>query len=119
MLIKNRKTPVDSGLVSGMDQTKSLKKVSVDDAFDDPDYDPFDSQSRRDGPKSKTLDPVPEKVIRVEIVDSQDTSNADIQVDSEKQEAEPILEVSDTMNDEDASKLSEEKVSPRKMWHCL
>ena len=110
MLIKNRRTPVDSGLVSGMDQTKSLKKVSVDDAFDDPDYDPFDSQSRKDGPKSKTLDPVPEKVDRdSEIVDSRDTSNADIQVDSEKQESESIIEVSDTMNDGDASKLSEEK----------
>ncbi len=110
MLIKNRRTPVDSGLVSGMDQTKSLKKVSVDDAFDDPDYDPFDSQSRMDGPKSKTLDPVPEKVDRdSEIDDSQDTSNADIQVDSEKQESESIIEVSDTMNDGDASKLSEEK----------
>ena len=30
-------------------------------------------------------------------------------MDSEKQEPESILEVSDTMNDEDASKLSEEK----------
>ena len=55
MLVKNRSPPSDSGLVSGMDQTKSLKKVSVDDAFDDPDYDPFDSQSRREGPKSKSL----------------------------------------------------------------
>ena len=110
MLIKNRRTPVDSGLVSGTDQTKSLKKVSVDDAFDDPDYDPFDSQSRRDGPKSKTLEPVPEKVDRdSKKVDSQDISNADNQMDTEEHESESVIEDSDTVNEGDAPTLSEEK----------
>ena len=64
MLVKNRSPPSDSGPVSGMDQTKSLKKVSVDDAFDDPDYDPFDAQSRREGPKSKSLEPATENLAR-------------------------------------------------------
>ena len=35
-----------------VDQTSRLKKVSVDDAFDDPEYDPFDDRSRKEGLKT-------------------------------------------------------------------
>ena len=35
-----------------VDHTSRLKRVSVDDAFDDPEYDPFDDKSSREGPKN-------------------------------------------------------------------
>ena len=50
-VIRNRQSAVRS-LDPRFDQTSRLKKVSMDDAFDDPEYDPFDDQSRKDGPKS-------------------------------------------------------------------
>mgnify|MGYP001314453612 FL=1 len=113
MLVKNRSPPSDSGLVSGMDQTKSLKKVSVDDAFDDPDYDPFDSQSRREGPKSKSLEPATENTEQdSEIIDSQVTSDTDVQMDSGEQETESIVVDTDAMDDEDVPDVSKGKSEP-------
>ena len=50
-VIRNRQSGVRS-LDPRFDQTSRLKKVSMDDAFDDPEYDPFDDQSRKDGPKA-------------------------------------------------------------------
>ena len=50
-VIRNRQSAVRS-LDPRFDQTSRLKKVSMDDAFDDPEYDPFDDQSRKDGPKA-------------------------------------------------------------------
>ena len=50
-VIRNRQSGVRS-LDPRFDQTSRLKRVSMDDAFDDPEYDPFDDQSRKDGPKA-------------------------------------------------------------------
>ena len=50
-VIRNRQSAVRS-LDPRFDQTSRLKRVSMDDAFDDPEYDPFDDQSRKDGPKA-------------------------------------------------------------------
>jgi len=48
-VIRNRQSGVGS-FDPQIDQTSRLKRVSMDDAFDDPEYDPFDQQSRKDGP---------------------------------------------------------------------
>ena len=109
MMMKNRE-PTRNGITSVMDQTKSLKKVSMDDAFDDPDYDPFDAQSRKDGPRAK-----PEAVstetndTESEIIDSSEIPISDIEIGSHEEEDESIEQ--DTNLREDQDEIEEEKES--------
>ena len=107
-MMKNRE-PTRNGITSVMDQTKSLKKVSMDDAFDDPDYDPFDAQSRKDGPRAK-----PEAVstetndTESEIIDSSEISISDIGIDSHEEENESIEQ--DTNLTEKGDEIEEEEI---------
>ena len=108
MMMKNRE-PTRNGITSVMDQTKSLKKVSMDDAFDDPDYDPFDAQSRKDGPRAK-----PEAVstetndTESEIIDSSEIPISDIGIDSHEEENESIEQDTDLTEKGDEIEKGEE-----------
>tara|TARA_B100001175_G_scaffold315605_1_gene327521 strand:+ start:1782 stop:5318 length:3537 start_codon:yes stop_codon:yes gene_type:complete len=59
---------------SQFDQTSSLKRVSMDDAFDDPEYDPFDLKSRKDGPKKKALETVEDSVLETDELEKSEDS---------------------------------------------
>ena len=52
VLLQRMRAPQNDGF-SGIEREVRRKrgKVSMDDAFDDPDYDPFDEEKKKDGPK--------------------------------------------------------------------
>jgi len=131
--IRNRQSNIES-LDPQVDHTSRLKKVSVDDAFDDPEYDPFDEKSRNEGPKTGLEDsgePVPEiqtdeeiESVSQEVVIPDDVSS--ILLDEEESEGEGSLEkvekeelqedvsesvamsLEDALDDEDIEALFEE-----------
>tara|TARA_Y100000817_G_scaffold178237_1_gene139155 strand:- start:167 stop:2020 length:1854 start_codon:yes stop_codon:yes gene_type:complete len=101
-VIRNRQSNIQT-LDPQVDQTSRLKKVSVDDAFDDPEYDPFDDKSRKEGPKAELDDSsedLPEIQTEEEIESvSQETVIPDdvsrILLDEEESEAEGALDEDD------------------------
>ena len=97
-VIKNRQSNIES-LDPQVDQTSRLKKVSVDDAFDDPEYDPFDDRSRKEGAKTG-LDVSSEDIPEIQTEEGiesvqQETAIPDdvsrILLDEEESEAEGAL----------------------------
>ena len=115
MLIKGRGFSSDE-ISATIDQTKSLKKVSMDDAFDDPDYDPFDTQSRKEGPKMESERSTAEKgPSDSDTNDSHDGKAPDTETDSEEEEGseqingDPIvMDNEDTEDTEDVSERNDE-----------
>ena len=114
-VIKNRQSNIEP-LDTQVDQTSRLKKVSVDDAFDDPEYDPFDDRSRKEGPKTGldvSSDDLPEIQTEegIESV-SQETLIPDdvsrILLDEEESEAEGAL---GGYNEEDSQEEVPESVA--------
>ena len=132
-VIRNRQSNIEP-LDTQVDQTSRLKKVSVDDAFDDPEYDPFDDRSRKEGPKTGldvSSDDLPEiqteegiESVSQETVIPDDVSR--ILLDEEESEAEGdlgeynegdlqeevpesvALSLEDALDDEDIEALFEE-----------
>ena len=101
-VIRNRQSNIEP-LDTQVDQTSRLKKVSVDDAFDDPEYDPFDDRSRKEGPKTglnDSIEDLPETQTEEEIESvSQEKVIPDdvsrILLDEEESEAVGALEEDD------------------------
>lgn len=132
-VIRNRQSNVQS-LDPQVDQTSRLKKVSVDDAFDDPEYDPFDDRSRKEGPKAGLNDSsedlpetqteeeiesisqetvIPDDVSRILLDEEESEAGGALEEDDEGDSQEEVPEsvamsLEDALDDEDIEALFEE-----------
>ncbi len=116
-VLRNKQDEFES-LDPHIDHTNRLKKVSMDEAFDDPEYDPFDEQSRKEGPKNYPEDT---EAPSSEIL-SQEEGGPDLENEMASEDVSSILlgtEESDLEDSSEGVEMTESEDTPESVAMSL